>query len=172
MKHILEKYSTYKVMEVFFNDPYKNFQLREISRIVNIDHKAVITHLKRLVKLGMIKEDKETLYKSYKANINEHFKNMKRAFNLVRIYESGVVDHIFDKAIPKSITLFGSYEKGTDTIKSDIDLYVDAKEQNIELTKYEKILNRKISILFKGKMSDELKENLTNGIVLKGNLRI
>lgn len=39
---------------------------------------------------------------------------------------------------PNSITLFGSYEKGEDTPLSDIDLFIEAKEQQVDFTTFEK----------------------------------
>lgn len=46
-----------------------------------------------------------------------------------------------------TVILFGSYSRGDDTINSDIDIaIIGAKERTIKLTKYEKILERKIVI--------------------------
>ncbi|MCD6464256.1 nucleotidyltransferase domain-containing protein [Candidatus Woesearchaeota archaeon] len=73
------------------------------------------------------------------------------------------------------IVLFGSCARGEDIETSDIDLFVQAKEKALSLTKYENLLNRKISLFFKQnflKLSNELKNNIINGIVLKGYLKV
>jgi len=172
MQHILSDYSLFRVLDVFFQNPHKNYQLREISRIIKLDHKSVLIYLKQLVKLGLVKEDTSTLYKSYVADINEHFARLKRTFNLMKIYESGLIDLLEEKTLPKSIVLYGSYAKGTDDINSDIDIFVEASEKSVDVSEFEKMLDRKIHLLFEGKMSNELKNNLANGIVLAGKLRL
>ena len=82
---------------------------------------------------------------------------------------------MYEKFNPNSIVLFGSYQKGEDTIKSDIDLFIESKEQNINLQEFETKLNRKIQLHFNEsfeKYPKELKNNICNGIVLKGYLEI
>src|SRR3989344_2560449 len=59
--------------------------------------------------------------------------------------------------------------------KNDFDIFVEAKESKLNLAKYEKKLNRKINILFEpnlNNLSKELKNNIINGIVLYGFIRI
>ena len=122
--------------------------------------------------MKLIMLDTSTLYKSYKADINEDFKKIKMAFNIIKLQESGVLDYLHEKTLPKAIVLYGSYAKGTDRPESDIDLYLDSPEKKLELAQFEKKLGRKIHLLFKGKMSPEFKNNLINGLVLKGHLRL
>jgi len=73
-----------------------------------------------------------------------------------------------------SKSLFGSASIGEDTEQSDIDLYVDSKTKELNLEKYKKLLKRKINILYEedfNKISPELKNNLINGVILKGYLK-
>ena len=69
--------------------------------------------------------------------------------------------------------LFGSFQRGEDVEDSDIDLFVEACKMDLDLNSYEKKLNRKIQIHFRkcfGKLPEELKNNIINGIVLYGYL--
>ncbi len=161
-----------RVLDVFFQDPHKNYQLREISRIIKLDHKSVLNHLKKLVKIKLVKVDTTTLYKSYRADINDYFKKIKMASNIIRLKESGLIDHVHENTMPKAITVFGSYAKGTDRPESDIDIFIDAEEKALDLSKFEKSLKRSIHSLFSGEMSNELKNNIANGITLTGSLRL
>ncbi len=172
MQHIISNYSLFRVLDVFFQNPHKNYQLREISRIIKLDHKSVLNYLKKLIKETLVKKDTSTLYKSYKANINKRFTRLKKATNLLKIYESGLVDFIEKKTLPRSIVLYGTYAKGTDNINSDIDLFIESAQKKIDISKFEKKLKRKIHLLFEGKMSKEFKNNLINGVVLTGNMRL
>jgi predicted nucleotidyltransferase len=71
--------------------------------------------------------------------------------------------------------LFGSTALGEDVRESDIDLCVISGDKKLELAKFEGLLSRKINIIFRkdfGKISKELKNNIINGIILKGHLKV
>lgn len=176
MNQLLKDYTLFKVLDVFFNDPVRDFQLREISRIIKLHHKSVLIYLNQLLKSGLIKVNTRTLYKSYNANTeNPLFQRYKKTINHMKIYESGLVDYLYEKLMPSTIVLFGGYAKGTDIKTSDIDLFIEAKEEKIDISKFEEKLGRKIHLVFEKDISDlskELKNNIINGIVLSGNLRL
>ena len=71
--------------------------------------------------------------------------------------------------------VFGSYSKGEDISKSDIDVAVVTKKgAKLDLKDFEKYLRRKISI-YEIQINDSSKEflnNLANGTVVYGFLRI
>jgi len=176
---MLKKDNTTKILEIFFDDPIpeNGFQLREISRNVKIAPKSVKIHLKNLEKerLIIVKKHRVLKYPIYYANRDhEYFKFLKIISILKRIKESELVDHLNEKCAPEVIFLFGSCSRGEDTKSSDIDIYLKADQVSLDLTKYEKKLNRKINLFFESDfnlLSKELKENIVNGIKLKGFLR-
>ena len=72
---------------------------------------------------------------------------------------------------PKSIVLFGSYQRGEDIENSDIDLFIESKKEKLDINIFEKKLKRKIELHFKEDFTSypkELKNNIINGIVLSG----
>ena len=77
--------------------------------------------------------------------------------------------------MPDVIILFGSATRGEDLKDSDIDLFLLCNEKKLDLKNFENKLKRKISIFFSedfNKLSVELKNNILNGIVIKGYLRV
>ena len=166
----------FRVLDVFFDDPVKDFQLREISRIIKLTHKSVLIYLNKLLKSGLVKVNTKTLYKSYNANTESiMFQRYKKTINQIKIYNSGLVDYLYEKLMPNTIILFGGYAKGTDIKTSDIDIFIEAKEEKIDISKFEKELGRKLHLVFERDIRDlskELKNNIINGIVLSGNLRL
>ena len=87
------------------------------------------------------------------------------------MHESGLIDYLWNELFPKAIILYGSHAKGEATENSDIDLFVIGKERKIDLKKFEKILDRRIHLIFESSPENipkELKNNLVNGIILKG----
>ena len=172
---MIQKYSRYRVLTVFFREPRKVFHIREISRLVKLSQSSVTLHLKELAKENIILKTLEGLYGGYKANReNEIFRLLKLQNTILILNNSGCIKYLAEKIMPQSIILFGSAAKGEDTEQSDIDLFIESKEISISLKKFEKLLKRKISVSFKEnfmELSKELKNNIVNGIKLYGFLR-
>ena len=108
---------------------------------------------------------------------------LKRVENLRMIYNLGLVDFLEEKFPGSTIILFGSYSRGEDVwineengYKSDIDIaIIGAKEKQIELTKFDKLLERIIIINFYRsfkKIHKNLRDNILNGILLSGSVDI
>ena len=172
---MLRDYTTYRILQVFFNYPKGQFQLREICRILKLGMPSVRNHIRKLEGLGFIKKEKHGVYDSYTSNRTGIFKVYKRNDIVIRMYESGLIELLSDAFTPDSIVLFGSASRGEDIETSDIDLLIIAKEKDADVKKFERMLNRKISLHFEtnaSKMPKELLNNVINGIVLYGYLKV
>lgn len=173
---MLQEYSRYRILQEFFDYPRKEFYLRGLSRATKIAMPSVTNHMKALVNGGLIIKQKKGLYPTFIANRENDLFKLYKKFNLVqRVNETGLLKAIYDFFVPNAIILYGSASKGEDIEESDIDLFVQAKEKRIDMSKYEKLLKRKIH-LFCGenfnKLSKELKNNILNGIILKGYIKV
>lgn len=173
---MIQKYSRYRILQEFFDFPRKEWYMRELSRRVKIAYPSVVNHLKFLEKDGFIIKEKKGIYPIFRANRDsEKFKVYKKTNILLRVYESGLIDYLNDSCFPSSIILFGSASKGEDVEESDIDIFIEADAKKLVLVKYEKLLNRKINLFFEPnfkRLANELKNNLLNGIVLKGYIKV
>ena len=172
---MLQKYTTYRVLELFFDQPTKGFQLREISRLLKLGMPSVKLHITRLEKAEFIKKEKTGVYACYKASRNEKFKLYKRNDMLLRLHESGLIENLASEFLPNAIIFFGSASRGEDIERSDIDLMILAKEKDIKLETYEKHLKRKIQLFFEldtKKIPKEFMNNIINGIVIYGYLKV
>jgi len=178
---MLQKDNRYRILRVFFEDPVPRgigFQLREISRKVAVAPASVKRYLTELEKEGLILKTQHRIYgyPVYYANRdNETFRFLKKHDNIEQIRESGVIEYLFDEISPSAIILFGSASRGEDLRESDIDLFVMSEEKKINLDKFEKKLNKNINIFFSkdfNSLSDELKNNIINGVILKGYLKV
>ncbi len=161
-----------KLKEIFFNFPQKSFGLRELSRLSKVPKSSLQRELKDWIKAKLIKSRNE----GYIANESDFwYRFRKKIFLLEQIYNSGLVDFLQEQASPQVIILFGSGSKSEYVQKSDLDLFLLAKEASLNLQKFEKKLNRKINILFKDSLSQlnpELLNNIINGYKLNGYLKI
>ncbi len=160
-----------KILELLFDFPTRKFHVREISKILKISAPAISNNVKKLENEGLIINNKGFISEIY-AKIDNKFKRLKRVSNLKKIYESGLEDCLIEKFPLTTVVLFGSYSRGEDIEKSDIDIAVFNKEKKINIEIFEKRLNRKINIEFIEfkKISAELKESIINGIVLSGDI--
>ena len=161
-----------KVLELFFDFPLARMHLREIARRIKISAPAVSRALVDLEKEEYIELEKRFLVYAKATNKNK-FRNAKRIFNLEKIYRDGLLKRLEENCPLSTIILFGSYSRGEDTEKSDIDIAVLAAPMELGLQDFEGVYNRKINIQFfdSRNISEKIWESLINGIVLQGSLR-
>lgn len=173
---MLQKSSVSRTMEVFFVNPTKKHYLMDISRNVKLAHTSVKKNLDKLKEAKLIIESiekkGERKFPLYNANLDDkQFKKYKIIHNISSILESKLIEFIEEKLIPKSIVLFGSYLRGEDDEESDIDIFVECKKEELTLKPFEKKLGRKIELHFNEDFNSypkELKNNIINGLALKG----
>ena len=175
---MLQNYNKWKVASQFFDNPLSELQLREISRNIQLSLPSVKNYLLELEKEGLILKKKNRVqgYPVYVANrTDDRFIFYKKIDLLDRIHRSGLLQSLYDVFLPNALILFGSASKGEDVVGSDIDIFVESKEGKMDLGRYEQILHRKINLFFEKdfhKLSKELRNNLLNGIILKGYIKV
>src|SRR3989338_4067412 len=129
------------------------FSVREIARLLKINPSTASKYLQILAKDGFLRKRKEFNCILYQADAeSEKFKDIKIYYNISKIRNSGLIEVIEDELYPEVIILFGSYAKGENTKRSDIDLFVMNKK---------KVENIK-------KENKELLNNIMNGIRMSG----
>ena len=172
---MIQNYSRYRTLQAFFRRPRKDFQMRELSRLTRLAQPSIRAHLQALIKEGLILRETKGLYPSFRANRDHEIFRIYKCFDLVLdLHRCGLLDRLYDACLPDAIILFGSASRGEDTEESDIDIFVQAKEKKLDLKRQEAVMGRKISLFFEedfSKLSTELKNNLVNGLILKGYLR-
>ncbi len=168
------KTNQYRMLELFIENPRIDYSARGMARELGINHVTVLKYLKELLKLDLIKV-KNALYPLYYANTqNKNYQFYKINKIVFDIKQSRVVEYIHNKTLASAIVLFGSCSKGTYNKESDIDIFVESTQKKLNLSKYEKILKKKINLIFHSdiqKLSENLRINVINGITLYGNIR-
>lgn len=170
---MIEKSTTHKILEIFFENPSREFHLRELSRLLKLSMPTIISATNILSKEKLIVKIKGKVLTKLIANReNIDFARYKRLYNLEKIYTSSIIDSLSNVYNhPKTIILFGSFSRGDDVEGSDIDIAVITKKKlSLDLSKYERILKRDINVheVDLDKVSEEFKASLANGIVLEG----
>lgn len=172
---MLENYNKYQLLKIFLNNPTESFRLRELSRMSEISPPSVMNYLKEFEKQGLIRKYEKRKIPFYQAERdNRDFKQDKKLSILYELHKSGLIDYLWDALAPDAIILYGSHVRGEDVEDSDIDIFIIGKEKNIDVEKFEQKLGKEIHLMFDvvDKIPKELKNNLINGIVLKGYFKV
>ncbi len=176
---MLQNYNKWKVLQVFFDHPLAEggWQLREISRKIRLAPPSIKNYLRELRKERLIlqKKDRNGNPRYYARRDDDLFKFYRKLDIVQRIKYTGLLQELQEKCLPTAIILFGSTARGEDTETSDVDIYLGSKKVEINLEKFEKELRRKVNLLFEDdfhKLSKELKNNILNGIILYGYVKV
>ncbi len=171
-----------KTLLWFFSFPDKITTLSELADAVSASKKTANTVVQKLAKEGFLK--KEVFGGTWKISCNrEHIYNISRKVpnNIMSVLELNVVPAARSRyPNARAIILFGSYRKGDDTEKSDIDIAVELignKKQeivNIGEVDFEYRKRVKVNLLvFSRKNIDiNLFSNIANGFVLDGFMEV
>lgn len=150
----------------------------QIAKLLKVTPTAVAKALKSLEKEQIVKIAKGTTNLNI-VELNRDSKKtleFKRAENLKLLYESGLPEYLEEELPGCTIIIFGSYAKGDDTIKSDIDIAVIGVDRSaIKLDQFEKILEKPIRINYYrdfNKINKYLKSNILNGITISGGVEL
>jgi len=141
--------SSKKIIQFFFNEPYESIHLRELSRKTKTSIYSTKKIIDYLLNQEILSEKRQGNQRIVKPNMeNIFFKQLKITFSIKKIQESDLLDHL-KKKIPaiSSVILYGSTAKGTDNQKSDIDLLVIGQKTRLDISQYEKKLDKQINII-------------------------
>lgn len=179
MIQLYQEITQLSVLELFIKNPYERYYLREASRILEISPMTVKRSLDFLVEEKLLIKEKFKNQILYKANMKSSaFKYMKTAYNLAWLEEKGIVDFLKEKLTGlSSLVLYGSYAKGENDDKSDVDLLAisaSSKKRDISLLD---LLGKETSltIFTPAEWKEQAKKNkafyidvITEGIILFG----
>ncbi|MBS3074089.1 nucleotidyltransferase domain-containing protein [Candidatus Pacearchaeota archaeon] len=172
-----------KTLAWFFAFPERKTGLTELSKLIKSSKTATKEAVETLINNEFI--NREIAGKAWILSANErnkHFQIKKIPYHLDKIYESGVIEVIYQIIPqPRAIVLFGSYRHGVDTEESDLDIAVEVlgneefrirKIVAIEQLGYRKNIPVNIHIFSRNKIDINLFSNIANGIVLDGFLEV
>jgi predicted nucleotidyltransferase len=166
------------ILKVFFESPTKEFNVREVGRILKIAPATASSQLKNFVKEKILKERKERNLLLYKADMeSEKYSDIKKFYNIKKIKDSGLIENLNKTYLKPAIVLFGSFSNGMDTENSDIDLLIisekSVKFQDKKL--FEKKLNKELQLFtvknIKDLKNEHLINNVLNGTILQGEIK-
>jgi len=161
-------------LKPFFEDNYRRINVREYARLQKISPPTASKLLKNMHGEGLLKKEVDKQYFYYYANKDSDlFSDFSKIFWKIMLKKSGLIEHIKKETLTPLIILFGSLAKAETRAESDIDIAVFTPTKK-ELTplKYEKILKRKIQLMFfenrEAVKNVMLLNNILSGYILEG----
>jgi len=157
-----------KILNLFFQNPDKNFYLREIARILGKEKAPAIfkNALDNLVESGILIDERRGNMRFFKLNKNYHlFAELKSIISKTLGVESKLKNAVGKLAGLEYAFLFGSIAKNEENKDSDVDLLLVGKiDQDIlinEISRIEEEIGREINyhIFSRAEVEKNIKEN-------------
>jgi predicted nucleotidyltransferase len=174
-------YPGFRILTAFFDEPYREFHLREIAKLTGVSSSTAKRYLDFYSKNDFLAKSSRANLVLLKANLESlSFRYMKLAYFTTKLMP---LTDFFDQALPNaSIVLYGSCARGEDDPQSDVDLLiVGRKTGRLDFGRFEKRLERRITVLTytQAEWEEKAKKDrafyeriLIDGIVLQGNLPV
>ena len=170
-------FSESNILRIFFAQPTREFNVREVARMLEITPATVSKRLQELEKANILKYRKERLLDLYSADLDSvYYRDAKVYYTITKLRKSGLIDELNKFYGKPTIVLFGSCVQGLDTEKSDCDIViVSEKTKDFPSIKaYEKKLHRNIQLFIvknlKGLKNPHLITSVINGISIQGEI--
>jgi predicted nucleotidyltransferase len=174
-------YPGFRILTVFFEEPYREFHLREIAKLAGTSSSTAKRYLDYYSKNGFLSKSRKANLVLLKANLeNLSFRYMKLAHFTTKLRPlTGFLGRILPGS---SVILYGSCARGEDDPQSDVDLLIVCRKTGrFELGRFERSLGRRITVLTYTQTEWEEKARkdrpfyervLIDGVVLQGNLPV
>jgi len=162
-------------LKPFIEDCYRRINVREYSRLMKISPPTASKILFDLNKEGLLLIEKNRNYIFYYANNNNKiFVDLSRIYWNLRL--DNLVDFFNKNLANPTIILFGSLSKAETKNDSDIDICIIGHKKELDIKNFENNLKRKVQLFFFSSVEDiknkELANNIINGYILEGRLRL
>jgi len=175
------EYPGFRVLVVFFDDPYREFHLREAAEIADVSPSTAKRFLDFYEANGFLIKERKANLALFRADVeNDSFRLMKTALFLFKARP--LTEFMAEAYAGSSVVLYGSCARGEDGPESDVDmLIVGRRAEKMDLTRYEGVLGRRINtMVFDPQEWEEKAEEdrafyervLVDGIVLHGTLPV
>jgi len=167
-----------EVLELFFENPTKEWHFEEIVKEVDIARSKADGWLKKFLKEGLIKRIKNKGKMPYYISSYDlpEYKHKKKIFALEKLHQAGLLNHLSNLEKAKTVILFGSFSRSDWYKDSDIDIFIYGDPKGLSIAPYELKLHKEIQLFIcpdkteLAKLGSGLIRNIIKGNLIKGDL--
>ncbi len=172
-----------KVLELFFNEPARQWHFKDIVKTAKISEPAANKWLNKLLKENIIQRVKPKSKMPYFQGKfrHENYRNKKRIYAMQKLYETGLLMKLQQLRNAKAVVIFGSFARSDWNTQSDVDIFVlgdpedlrfgalwsglgfQGKAREIQVHNYKSIQDTK-------NIHSGLIKNVVKGYFVKGNI--
>lgn len=170
-------FKEFDILRLFFEESGREFNVREVARILKIAPATASKNLKSFVKFGVLTWRKERNLDLYRADVsNDFYRDLKVFYNIRKIKDSGLLDALNRFYLKPTVVFFGSAARGVDVDTSDFDLLVVSENAKVFSAKeFERKIGRNVHLVVVHDISkignNHLLNNILNGVTLQGGLK-
>src|SRR3989344_2790113 len=115
-----------RVLELFLNEPSKQWHFSQIVEAAKISEPSANKWLKNMLKGKLIQKIKPSGKMPYFiANFrHENYRSKKKIYALEKMYESGLLTKLQQLKNAKAVVIFGSFARSDWNTESDVDIFV------------------------------------------------
>ncbi|MBI2669473.1 nucleotidyltransferase domain-containing protein [Candidatus Woesearchaeota archaeon] len=166
------------LLELFFDYPARPWHFEEILWEAKIARSKAARWLKKFTKEGLIKRVKLQGKMPYYVSNHElpTYRNRKKIFAQIKLYESGLLNHLGSLPKAKTAIVFGSFSRSDWHKDSDLDIFIYGNVAGLKIVDYELKLHREIQLFIcqnkeeLQKLGSGLLRNIIKGNFIKGDL--
>lgn len=175
------EYHGLRILALFFDEPYRDFYLREIAKLAGLSPSTAKRFLDFYVAKGFLVRSRRANLVLFRADLDSpSFRSMKLAAFLLKA--KPLIDFLKKAYTDSMIVLYGSCARGEDDSRSDVDLLVVGRDTSrVDLSRIERQLGRRITLLVFSPVEWEEKARvdkafyeriLVDGVVLQASLPV
>ena len=133
-----ESFSGIRILAWFLEHPTKKIHFRELCRELKLGPLTVKTYCEEFLKHEWIREERNANLRVFSLNDENYVvRAMKRAYFLKKAHGARIEELVDNTAL--SLALYGSHASGEYDEKSDIDLIVIGRRENVNYERVEKL---------------------------------
>ncbi len=150
LEKLFNSKARFEILKLLLFNKDKEYHLREISKVTKLAPSVVFYELQNLKKINLVTYEKKANLVIYSINQNNPIiQDLKNIFIKTDLVGEVIKQKLENKV--KYCLIYGSFAKGTETSKSDVDLLVVSEMKEEELLNLiiplEKEINRDINYI-------------------------
>ncbi len=164
LEELITSRTRVKILTLFFSNPENRFYIRELSRKIDENINSVRRELRKLEEIGLLDSEREGNLKYYLINKKiPIYEELKNIFLKTEGVGALIRENLGDLGNIKKAFIYGSFARGEEKLKSDIDLMIigeaDQEKLSLLVRKLEARISREINyVVFTEKEFKERKE--------------